>query len=214
MATVMDVSVIGRAGWCSRPALVPRLYEPIAGRISLDGVDIATISRDRLRGLVAVMFQESTLFSAGVADNVLMGTGSTDRAELTRALRIAHAEEFVRELPRGVDTRLSERGTTLSGGQRQRLALARAVAARPRLLVLDDPLAALDLDTEAQVEAALRGVLATTTALLVAHRPSTVLLADRVVLLSGGRIVDAGSHRDLLATNREYATLMTPVPAR
>ena len=211
--TVALVGATG-SGKSTLVALVPRLYEPTSGRISLDGVDIATIPRDRLRGLVAVMFQEPTLFSASVADNVLMGTGSTDHAELARALRIAHAEDFVRGLPQGVDTRLSEQGTTLSGGQRQRLALARAVAARPRLLVLDDPLSALDLDTEAQVEAALRDVLATTTALIVAHRPSTVLLADRVVLLSGGRIIASGNHRELLATSREYATLMTPVTAR
>ena len=211
--TVALVGATG-SGKSTLVALVPRLYEPAAGRICLDGVDIATIPRDRLRGLVAVMFQEPTLFSGSVADNVLMGTGSADPAELARALRIAHADEFVRALPQGAGTRLSERGTTLSGGQRQRLALARAVAARPRLLVLDDPLSALDLHTEAQVEAALRDVLATTTALIVAHRPSTVRLADRVVLLSGGRIAASGSHRDLLATSREYATLMTPVPAR
>jgi ATP-binding cassette, subfamily B, bacterial len=211
--TVALVGATG-SGKSTLVELVPRLHEPVAGRISLDGIDIAAIPRDRLRGLLAVMFQEPTLFSASIADNVLMGTGSTDHAELTRALRIAHAEVFVRELPQGVDTRLSERGVTLSGGQRQRLALARAVAARPRLLVLDDPLSAVDLATEAQVEAALRSVLATTTALIVAHRPSTVLLADRVVLLSGGRIAAAGSHRELLATSREYAALMTPVTAR
>jgi ATP-binding cassette subfamily B protein len=211
--TVALVGATG-SGKSTLVALVPRLYEPTSGRISLDGVDIATVPRDRLRGLVAVMFQEPTLFSASIADNVLMGTGSTDHEELVRALRIAHADGFVRGLPQGVDTQLAERGTTLSGGQRQRLALARAVAARPRLLVLDDPLSSLDLDTEAQVEAALRGVLATTTALIVAHRPSTVLLADRVVLLSGGRITAAGTHRELLATSREYATLMTPVTAR
>jgi ATP-binding cassette subfamily B protein len=181
-------------------ALLPRLYEPTSGRIKLDGVDIATIPRARLRRWVAVAFQEPTLFSGSVADNVLMGIDSTDHAELTRALRIAHAEEFVHGLPQAADTRLTEQGTTLSGGQQQRLALARAVAARPRLLVLDDPLSALDLDTEAQVEAALRDVLATTTALIVAHRPSTVLLADRVVPLSSGRIIAAGSHRTYRAT--------------
>jgi ATP-binding cassette subfamily B protein len=211
-----SVALVGAtgSGKSTVAALVPRLYEPASGRISLDGVDIATIPRDRLRGLVAVAFQESTLFSASIADNVLMGTGSTDRTELARALRIAQADEFVRALPHGADTRLGEHGMTLSGGQRQRLALARAVAARPRLLVLDDPLSALDIDTESLIEAALRRVLATTTALIVAHRPSTVLLADRVALLSGGRIVATGTHHELLTTSREYAVLMTPVATR
>jgi ATP-binding cassette subfamily B protein len=210
------VALVGAtgSGKSTVAALVPRLYEPTAGRISLDGVDIATIPRDHLRGLVAIAFQEPTLFSAGIADNVLMGTGSTDRAELERALRIARADEFVGALPDGAGTRLGERGLTLSGGQRQRLALARAVAARPRLLVLDDPLSALDIDTEALIEAALRRILATTTALIVAHRPSTALLADRVALLSGGRIVATGTHRELLRTSPEYAALMRPVATR
>lgn len=208
-----SVALVGAtgSGKSTVVALVPRLDEPTSGRISLDGVDIATIPRDELRGLVAVAFQEPTLFTASVADNVLMGSGSTDRAELERALRIAQADEFVRALPHGVDTRLGEQGMTLSGGQRQRLALARAVAARPRLLVLDDPLSALDIDTEALIEAALRCVLATTTALIVAHRPSTALLADRVALLSGGRIVATGTHHELLRANREYRALMRPV---
>jgi ATP-binding cassette subfamily B protein len=211
-----SVALVGAtgSGKSTVAALVPRLYEPASGRISLDGVDISAIPRDRLRGLVAVAFQEPTLFSASVADNVLMGTGSTDPAELERALRIARADEFVRALPNGADTRLGEQGMTLSGGQRQRLALARAVAARPRLLVLDDPLSAVDIDTEALIEAALRRVLATTTALIVAHRPSTALLADRVALLCGGRIVATGTHHDLLRTSREYAALMTPVATR
>lgn len=202
------------SGKSTLAALVPRLYEPSAGQITLDGVDIAAIPRGRLRGLIAVAFQEPTLFSGSIADNVLMGTDSTNGAELDRALRIARADEFVRALPHRTRTLLGEQGMSLSAGQRQRLALARAVAARPSLLVLDDPLSALDIATEAQVETALRRVLAITTALIVAHRPSTVLLADRVALLSGGRITAIGTHRGLLETNREYAALMTPVAAR
>lgn len=200
-----SVALVGAtgSGKSTVVALIPRLYEPAAGRITLDGSDIT-------RGLVAVAFQEPTLFSGTIADNVLMGSGTTDPAELERALRIARADEFVHALPDGPGTRLGERGMTLSGGQRQRLALARAVAARPRLLVLDDPLSALDIDTEALIEAALRGVLATTTALIVAHRPSTALLADRVALLSGGRIAATGTHDVLLRTSPEYAALMTP----
>jgi ATP-binding cassette subfamily B protein len=211
--TVALVGATG-SGKSTLAALVPRLYEPTSGRISLHGVDISTISHCQLRGLVAVAFQEPTLFSASVTDNVLMGTGSTDDAELDRALRIAQADEFVRALPYGARTQVGEQGMSLSGGQRQRLALARVVAARSRLLVLDDSLSALDIGTEALVEAALRRVLATTTALIVAHRPSTVLLADRVALLSGGRITAIGTHRQLLETSREYAALMTPVAVR
>jgi ATP-binding cassette subfamily B protein len=211
--TVALVGATG-SGKSTLAALLPRLYEPTAGRITLDGVDIATIPRGWLRGLIAVAFQEPTLFSGSVADNVLMGTGSTDDAELDRALRIAQADEFVNGLPYGVRTHVGEQGLSLSGGQRQRLALARAVAARPCLLVLDDPLSAVDIATEAQIETALRGVLATTTALIVAHRPSTVLLADRVALLSGGRITAIGTHRGLLETSPEYAALMTPIAVR
>lgn len=209
-----SVALVGAtgSGKSTVVALIPRLYELTAGRITLDGTDLAAIPRDQLRSRVAVAFQEPTLFSASVADNVLMGSGSTDRAELERALRIARADDFVGALPDGADTRLGERGLTLSGGQRQRLALARAVAARPQLLVLDDPLSALDIGTEALIEAALRRVLATTTALIVAHRPSTAMLADRVALLSAGRVVATGTHHELVRTSPEYAALMTPGP--
>ncbi|ONK13667.1 Multidrug resistance ABC transporter ATP-bindingand permease protein [Streptomyces sp. MP131-18] len=138
-----------------------------------------------------------------------MGAASADATDLARALDIAQARGFVLALPDGVHTRVGENGMSLSGGQRQRLALARAVIGRPRLLVLDDPLSALDIRTEALVEAALREVLATTTALVVAHRPSTVLLADRVALLSNGRIAATGTHDELLRSNSAYASLMT-----
>ncbi|MFI6856071.1 ABC transporter ATP-binding protein [Streptomyces sp. NPDC050416] len=197
------------SGKTTLTALIPRFYEVTSGRITLDGVDITTLSRQELRARVAVAFEEPTLFSAAVADNVLMGAGDTaGPAELERALAVAQAD-FVYALPQGTDTQVGEQGHSLSGGQRQRLALARAVVGQPEFLVLDDPLSALDVHTEAAVEAALRRVLADTTALIVAHRPSTVLLADRVALLSGGRITAVGTHHELLRTNAEYAHLMS-----
>ncbi|WP_037622529.1 ABC transporter ATP-binding protein [Streptomyces aureus] len=190
-------------------ALVPRLHEVTSGRITLDGRDIAEMPREELRELVAVAFEEPTLFSATVGENVLMGADDTaGPAELDRALAVAQAD-FAHGLPQGTGTQVGEQGLSLSGGQRQRLALARAVVGRPRFLVLDDPLSALDVHTEAAVEAALRRVLAQTTALIVAHRPSTVLLADRVALISGGRVAAVGTHHELLRTHAEYAHLMS-----
>ncbi|CAL9452916.1 ABC transporter ATP-binding protein [Streptomyces sp. enrichment culture] len=197
------------SGKTTLTALVPRLHEVTAGRITLDGEDITALSREELRSKVAVAFEEPTLFSATVGENVLMGAGEgAGDEELDRALAVAQAD-FAHALPEGTGTQVGEQGLSLSGGQRQRLALARAVVGRPRFLVLDDPLSALDVHTEAAVEAALRQVLADTTALIVAHRPSTVLLADRVALLSGGRIAAVGTHHELLRTSAEYAHLMS-----
>ncbi|MGV9911111.1 ABC transporter ATP-binding protein [Streptomyces tendae] len=197
------------SGKTTLTALVPRLHEVTEGRITLDGEDITALSREELRSMVAVAFEEPTLFSATVGENVLMGAGAgAGDEELDRALAVAQAD-FVHALPEGTGTQVGEQGLSLSGGQRQRLALARAVVGRPRFLVLDDPLSALDVHTEAAVEAALRQVLADTTALIVAHRPSTVLLADRVALLSEGRIAAVGTHHELLRTSPEYAHLMS-----
>ncbi|MFD4263435.1 ABC transporter ATP-binding protein [Streptomyces sp. NPDC058534] len=197
------------SGKTTLTALVPRLHEVTSGRITLDGEDITALSREELRSMVAVAFEEPTLFSATVGENVLMGTGEgAGDEELGRALSVAQAD-FAHALPQGTGTQVGEQGLSLSGGQRQRLALARAVVGRPRFLVLDDPLSALDVHTEAAVEAALRDVLADTTALIVAHRPSTVMLADRVALLSGGRIAAVGTHHELLRGNAEYAHLMS-----
>ncbi|MFJ3824675.1 ABC transporter ATP-binding protein [Streptomyces nodosus] len=200
------------SGKTTLTALIPRLHEVTSGRITLDGEDITAMPREELRSRVAVAFEEPTLFSASVGDNVLMGAPDTagDR-ELERALGIAQAD-FAHALPQGTRTQVGEQGLSLSGGQRQRLALARAVVGSPRFLVLDDPLSALDVHTEAAVEAALRRVLDGTTALVVAHRPSTVLLADRVALLSGGRIAAVGTHHELLRTHAEYAHLMSGNP--
>ncbi len=197
------------SGKTTLTALVTRLYDVTGGAIRLDGVDIRDLTREELRRRIAMAFEDATLFSASVRDNVLLGRpelepGSPDAdAVMTEALEIAQAE-FVADLPEGADTTVGEEGLSLSGGQRQRLALARAVAANPSVLVLDDPLSALDVDTEARVEAGLRRVLATTTALIVAHRPSTVQLADRVALLQDGRVTAVGTHSELLATNDHY----------
>lgn len=197
------------SGKTTLTALVPRLHEVSGGRITLDGEDITALTREELRTRVSVAFEEPTLFSASVGDNVLMGADGTAGApQLARALAVAQAG-FAHALPDGTDTQVGEQGLSLSGGQRQRLALARAIVGGPRFLILDDPLSALDVHTEAAVETALREVLAETTALIVAHRPSTVLLADRVALLSGGRIAAVGTHHDLLRTHPEYAYLMS-----
>jgi len=210
--TMALVGVTG-SGKTTLTALATRLYDVTSGRVLLDGVDIRDLTREELRRHIAMAFEDATLFSASVRENVLLGRPElagddpTVRAEadrvLAEALEIAQAD-FVHRLPDGVDTTVGEEGLSLSGGQRQRLALARAVAARPAVLVLDDPLSALDVDTEALVEAALRRVLATTTGLIVAHRPSTVQMADRVALLQEGRITDVGTHSELLQRNEHY----------
>lgn len=197
------------SGKSTLTALPTRLYDVTGGRVTLDGVDVRDLSREELRRHIAMAFEDATLFSASVRDNVLLGRDDLDvlspeaDAVLNEALDIAQAS-FVRELPDGVETMVGEEGLSLSGGQRQRLALARAVAAKPAVLVLDDPLSALDVDTEALVEAALRRILASTTALIVAHRPSTVMLADRVALLEDGKITAVGRHSDLLVSNPHY----------
>src|SRR5690606_9628084 len=202
------------SGKTTLTALTTRLYDVTGGRVLLDGVDVRELTRAELRSRVAMAFEEATLFSASVRENVLLGRPELDphsreaEAVLAEALETAQAD-FVDSLPFGVDTTIGEEGLSLSGGQRQRIALARAVAARPAVLVLDDPLSALDVDTEARVEAGLRRVLATTTALIVAHRPSTVMLADRVALLEDGRITDVGRHSELLARNAHYSHVIS-----
>jgi ATP-binding cassette subfamily B protein len=187
--------------------LVPRLYDVTAGSIAIGGCDVRDLGLDELRTTVATAFEEATLFSASVRENVTLGRPRASEADLAEALDIAQAG-FVYGLPFGLATRIGEQGLSLSGGQRQRLALARAVLGRPRVLVLDDPLSALDVQTEAQVQTALRNVLSRTTALVVAHRPSTVLLADRVAMLVDGRIAAIGSHTELLAAQPRYRALL------
>jgi ATP-binding cassette subfamily B protein len=196
------------AGKTTLLQLVPRLADPSSGRITLDGTDIRALPLELLRARVGCAFEDATLFSASVRENVSFGApGATDR-DVEQALAAAQAG-FVHDLPWGLDTRIGEQGMTLSGGQRQRIALARAILARPSVLVLDDPLSALDVHTEEKVSRALREVLAGTTALIVAHRPSTVALADKVALLADGMIAALGTHAELLRSQPRYRDLMS-----
>jgi ATP-binding cassette subfamily B protein len=204
--TVALVGATG-SGKTTLTSLVGRLHDVTAGRVTLDGFDVRDLPLAQLRGVVATAFEEATLFSMSVRENLTLGRPGATDADIAEAVRVAQAE-FVHELPWGLDTRIGEQGLSLSGGQRQRLALARAVLGRPSVLVLDDPLSALDVHTEALVERALREVLSGTTALVVAHRPSTVLLADRVALLAGGRIAAVGTHSELLAAEPAYRDLL------
>ncbi len=188
--------------------LVPRLADATGGLITLDGTDIRDLPLPELRTRVGCAFEDPTLFSASVRENVSFGVQDATEEDVLAALAAAQAD-FVADLPWGLETRIGEQGMALSGGQRQRVALARAILARPEVLLLDDPLSALDVHTEAKVTAALADVMATSTALVVAHRPSTVLLADRVALLDGGVIAAIGTHHELLATEQRYRALMS-----
>jgi ATP-binding cassette subfamily B protein len=205
--TLAIVGVTG-SGKTTLTSLVPRLYDVTAGRITLDGRDIRDIRLTSLRRLVSSAFEDATLFSSSVRDNLTLGHSDASEDEVSEALEIAQAT-FVHDLPWGLDTRIGEQGLSLSGGQRQRLALARAVLGRPSVLVLDDPLSALDVHTESLVEEALRRVLSRTTALLVVHRPSTVALADRVALLEHGTITAVGTHSELMETLPSYRAVLS-----
>jgi ATP-binding cassette subfamily B protein len=205
-----SVALIGLtgSGKTTLTALTTRLYEVTGGSITIDGVDIRDLTRADLRSNIAMAFEDATLFSSSVRDNVLLGNKDQSEDDLKQALEIAQAQ-FAYDLPKGLDTPIGDEGLSLSGGQRQRLALARAVAAKPQILVLDDPLSAVDVETEAMVEDALRHVLKSTTALIVAHRPSTVMLADKVALMQDGKIIAFGTHRELLDTSPEYRHVIT-----
>jgi len=204
------VAVVGATGSGKTilTGLVPRLYDVSEGRITIDGVDIRDLKLKELRQVVATAFEEPTLFSMSARENLTLGRPNATESEIDEAIDVAQAH-FVYDLPWGLDTRIGEQGMSLSGGQRQRLALARAVLTKPAVLVLDDTLSALDIHTEALVEQALKRVLSGVTGIVVAHRASTVLLADRVAMLSGGTISHVGAHTELLETVPEYRELLS-----
>ena len=194
------VALVGPSGSgkTSLVALLARLYDPDEGGVRIDGADLREIDLAALRGEIAFVADDSFLFSASVADNIAYADPSADREAIELAARRAQAHSFIERLPDGYETMVGERGLTLSGGQRQRIAIARALLADPRILILDDATSSVDAQTEAKIKSGLQEALSGRTTFIVAHRLSTISLADEVVVVDGGRIVDRGSHEELL----------------
>jgi ATP-binding cassette subfamily B protein len=203
------IAVIGRtgSGKTTLTSLVPRYYDPQAGRVVLDGVDVRELGLADLRGAIATVAEDTFLFSTTVAANIAYGAPGATREEVVEAARRAQAHEFIEALPHGYDTLVGERGLTLSGGQRQRLSIARALLVDPRVLILDDATASVDATTEARIRKALETVMEGRTTIIVAHRLSTIALADEIVVLENGRVAARGRHDDLVDTNPVYAEI-------
>ncbi|MBT8194122.1 MAG: ATP-binding cassette domain-containing protein, partial [Acidimicrobiia bacterium] len=188
--------------------LIPRFYDATSGSVLLDGVDVRDVPLDDLRREVALVFQETFLFSASVRENIAFGNPAATDDQVRLAARLAQAHGFICELPEAYDTVVGERGYSLSGGQRQRVALARAVLRDPRVLVLDDATSSVDAIVEAEMLAALEHVMEGRTTIIIAHRTSTLSLVDRVVFLDEGEIVAVGAHEELLRTVPRYAEVL------
>ena len=194
------VALVGPSGSgkTSLVALIARLYDPSGGSVLVDGADVRSVDVGSLRREIAFVADDSFLFSATVAENIAYPRLDVSREEIEAAARRAQADEFIRDLPGGYETTVGERGLTLSGGQRQRVAIARALLADPRILILDDATSSVDATTEAAIKSGLREAMAGRTTFIIAHRLSTVSLADEVVVMDGGRVVDRGTHEELL----------------
>jgi ABC-type multidrug transport system fused ATPase/permease subunit len=209
LAPGSTVALIGRtgSGKTTLASLIPRYYDPQQGRVVLDGVDVRDLRLADLRGAIATVAEDTFLFSTTVAANIAYGAPGATRAEVVEAARKAQAHEFIEALPHGYDTLVGERGLTLSGGQRQRLSIARALLADPRILILDDATASVDATTEARIRRALETVMEGRTTIIVAHRLSTIALADEIVVLEDGRVAARGRHAQLVDTNAVYAEI-------
>jgi ABC-type multidrug transport system fused ATPase/permease subunit len=202
-STVALVGPTG-SGKTSLVALLARLYDPTSGSVSIDGADLREVDLDSLRGEVAFVADDSFLFSASVAENIAYARPEATREEIERAARLAQAHGFIERLPDGYETVVGDRGMTLSGGQRQRVAIARALLADPRILILDDATSSVDATTEAEIKRGLAEVMAGRTTFVVAHRLSTISLADEIVVMDEGRVLDRGTHEELLERSELY----------
>jgi ATP-binding cassette subfamily B protein len=200
------IALIGQtgSGKTTLTSLVPRFYDVTAGRVTIDGVDVRNVTLQSLRRAIGVISQDPFLFSATVRENIAFGRADITDEEVEHVARLAQAHEFVEQLPKGYETVIGERGITLSGGQRQRLAIARALAVDPRILILDDATASVDATTEARIRLGLREAKRGRTTLIIAHRLSTIALADEIVVLDSGRVVARGVHEELLETSSVY----------
>jgi ATP-binding cassette, subfamily B, bacterial len=209
------VAVVGPtgSGKTTVARLVPRFYDVDDGRVLLDGVDVRDVKVHDLRHSVGIVFEDTFLFSDTVRDNIAFADPQAPMEDVRRAARLAGADEFIDDMPDGYETIVGEQGYSLSGGQRQRLAIARAVLADPRVLILDDATSSVDPTKEHEIRAALREVMAGRTTLIIAHRPATIALADRVVLVDGGRVAAEGTHEDLLATSERYREVLAQAAA-
>jgi ATP-binding cassette subfamily B protein len=205
--TVALVGAMG-SGKTALVSLLSRLYDVSTGSVAIDGADVRSVDLVSLRQAIAVVNDDPFLFSATVHDNIAYARSDASREDVERAATAAQATGFIERLPKGYDTRVGERGLTLSGGQRQRLAIARAILADPRILILDDATSSVDASTEAEIKQALREVLAGRTTFVIAHRLSTIALADRIVVLEDGRVVADGTHGELLESSPLYREIV------
>jgi ATP-binding cassette subfamily B protein len=205
-----SVALVGAtgSGKSTVAGLLARLYDPDAGSVSLDGHDVRALRIADVRGAVALVFEETFLFTDTVRENIRFARPDARDEDVEAAAELAGAAEFIADLPDGYDTLLGERGFSLSGGQRQRVAIARAILADPAVLVLDDATSAVDATKEHEIRAALTTVMSGRTTLVIAHRPATIALADRVAVLEGGRIVEQGTHAELLRGSTRYRALL------